>query len=59
MIRKSDFSAPNKKIRIVFNHYSISPTDTGDFISADSYDFDRYTSDIPSVDGMKLLISLT
>jgi hypothetical protein len=54
IIRKADFSAPNKKIRIVFNHYAISPTDTGDFVSADSYDFDRYTSDIPSVDGMRV-----
>lgn len=54
IIRKKDVSAPTKKIKIIFNNYTINPSDDGDFVSVDSYDKERYSSNIPSVDGISL-----
>ena len=53
IIRKSEFSEPTKKLRIVYNHYGISSSDDGDFVSVDSYDSERYSKDIPSIDGIR------
>jgi len=53
IIRKSEFSEPTKKIRIIYNHYSISSSDDGDFVSVDSYNAERYSKDIPSIDGVR------
>lgn len=51
IIRKKEFSEPTKRIRVIFNNYSISSSDNGDFVSVDSYDSERYSKDIPSIDG--------
>jgi hypothetical protein len=53
LIRKKEFSAPTKKLKIIFNHYVIDSTSDGDFVGADSYDKSRYTKDIPSIDGIR------
>jgi hypothetical protein len=49
IIRKQEFSAPTKKIKIIYNNYTISSTDEGDFVGVDSYDKDRYGKNIPFV----------
>ncbi len=54
IIRKSDGIEPSKRIRIIYNHYTISSSDTGDFVGVNSYDKDRYERDIPFVDGIRL-----
>ena len=54
IIRKSDSVAPTKKIKIIYNHYTISSSDTGDFVGVNSYDKDRYDQDISFVDGIRL-----
>jgi hypothetical protein len=51
LIRKPEFSEPTKKIRIIYNNYTISSSDDGDFVSVDSYDSERYSKDIPTIDG--------
>ena len=53
IIRKSQVSAPTKKIKVIFNNYSINSSDNGDFVSADSYARDRYGKDIPTIDGYR------
>lgn len=54
LVRKKDKSAPTKKITVVYNNYTISSLDDGDFVSINSYGRDRYSSNIPSVDGVSL-----
>jgi hypothetical protein len=53
IIRKSEFSEPTRRIRVIYNHYVISTSDDGDFVSVDSYDPERYSNNIPSIDGTR------
>ena len=48
--RKDNSPTPTKKLKIVFNNYTLDPTDTGDFVTVNSYDKDRYGDDIPFID---------
>jgi hypothetical protein len=54
IIRKTQIAAPTKQITIIYNNYTIDPSDTGDFVGVNSYDEDRYGDDISSVDGTSL-----
>lgn len=54
IVRKSTSSFPTKKITIVYNNYTINPSDEGDFVTIDSFDKDRYSFNIPSVDGKSI-----
>ena len=54
IIRKPQISAPTKQITIIYNNYTIDPSDVGDFVGVNSYDKDRYGDDISSVDGISL-----
>ena len=47
ILRKNNFSIPNKKIRIIYNNYTIPSNDSGDLVSINSYDSDRYKTDLP------------
>lgn len=53
LIRKTEVSAPTKKIRVIFNNYTIDSSDSGDFVSVDSYDADRYSKDIGFINGLR------
>jgi hypothetical protein len=53
LIRKSEVSSPTKKIRVIYNHYTIDTSDGGDFVGADSYSNDRYSKDIGIIDGLR------
>ena len=53
LIRKSQVSSPTKKIRVIYNCYSISPSSEGDFVSVDSYGRDRYGYDISTINGVR------
>jgi len=53
IIRKKEVSSPTKKIKVIFNHYTINSSDPGDFVSADSFDKDRYSKDVPIIDGYR------
>jgi hypothetical protein len=49
IIRKNEFSAPTKKLKIIFNNYTINSTDDGDLVTIDAYDRDRYGKNISFV----------
>ena len=48
IIRKPQYSAPTRKIKIIFQNYIIPSTETGDFITASSYKTEYYSKDIPT-----------
>jgi hypothetical protein len=54
IIRKKSSYEPKGKLKIVFYNYTIDPTDTGEFITANSYPQDAYKLDIPEYGGTRL-----
>jgi len=47
--RKSGVTAPSRRLKVVYNHYYIDPNDDGDFVTVNSYDADRYSTDLPQI----------
>jgi hypothetical protein len=47
--RNSGVTPPTKRLKIVYNYYYIDPNDDGDFVTVDSYDRERYASELPFV----------
>lgn len=47
IVRTPGTIAPSKKLKIIFNNYTIDSSNSGDVITINSYDFDRYNSDLP------------
>ena len=47
IIRKSNIVEPTKKLKIVFQNYTIDAADTGEFITANSYPADGFKNDVP------------
>jgi hypothetical protein len=45
--RNSDSAPPTRKLKIIFNHYVLNADDPGDFVTVDSYEKQRYKSEIP------------
>jgi len=45
--RKSNVVEPTKKLKVVFQNYTIDSTDTGEFITANSYPADGFKNDVP------------
>jgi len=43
--RKDSTTAPSKKLKIIFNHYFINSSDTGNLVVANSYDINRFSND--------------
>lgn len=50
--RRSDTAAPSRKLKILFNHFVLNNDDPGDFVTVDSYEKQRYTEDIPMIEGI-------
>jgi hypothetical protein len=50
IIRKDNSAPPTKRIKVVFNNYILDPNDSGDFVTVDSYDKQRYSSELPKID---------
>ena len=48
MIRTTD-SEPSKRLLVVFDHYIVPASDTGDVFTVLSYDADRFLNDIPTI----------
>ena len=48
MIRTTD-SEPSKRLLVVFDHYVVPASDTGDVFTVLSYDSDRFLNDIPTI----------
>jgi len=54
IVRNPNTSSPSKRIKIIFNYYTIDSTDPGDFVGVNSYDKDRYSFNIPSIDTFRV-----
>ena len=49
IIRNDNTIEPSKKLLIVFDHYTVPTSDSGDVFTVLSYDEQRFLSDIPSI----------
>ena len=54
IVRNPNVSSPAKKLKIIFNYYTIDSTDPGDFVGVNSYDKDRYSFNIPNIDTFRV-----
>jgi len=59
LIRKNGESSPSKQLLIIFDYYSVPSSDTGDVFTVNSYDEERFLSDIPSIGANSLRASDT
>lgn len=53
LIRKENTSSPTKKLKVVFQNYTISSGDTGEFITVNSYPADSFKYDIPQYENRR------
>lgn len=51
IVRNKNIQEPSRKLLIVFDHYTVPSNDTGDVFTVNSYDSERFTNDIPSING--------
>ena len=49
IVRNAGVSAPSRQLTIIFDHYTVPSGDTGDAFTVQSYDQDRFRTDIPSI----------
>jgi hypothetical protein len=54
LIRKRNVTAPSGKLRIIYQNYTIDASDTGEFISANSYSAENYKHDVTLYNGQRL-----
>jgi hypothetical protein len=47
VVRKDNSSAPVKRLGIVFNYFDVLSNNKGDFATANSYDVQRFSKDVP------------
>jgi hypothetical protein len=49
IVRKSGAESPSKKLLVIFDLYTIQNNDNGDLFTANSYDGERFSEDVPSI----------
>ena len=49
LVRKNDGYIPSHKLLVIYNSYTVPSTDTGDVYTVNSYDDERFTTDIPTL----------
>jgi len=54
IVRKNAVTSPTKKIKIIFQNYTIDSNDTGEFITANSYPVDGFQYDVPIYGGVRM-----
>jgi len=54
IIRKNGETSPSKQLLIIFDYYSVPSSDIGDVFTANSYDQERFLSDIPLIGGFNI-----
>ncbi len=54
IVRKNNVIEPTKKLKIIFQNYTIDSTDTGEFITANSYSSDLFKNDVPLYKNIRL-----
>ena len=51
LVRTKNTQDPSRRLMVVFDHYTVPTNDTGDVFTVDSYDKDRFSTDIPNIGG--------
>ena len=51
IVRRAKVGAPSKRLLIIFDQYQVASGNSGDFYSVNSYTKERYSKDIPLIDG--------
>lgn len=54
IIKKNTSLEPSKKITIIFQNYTIDASDTGEFITANSYSQENYKHNVPFFDNTRI-----
>jgi hypothetical protein len=54
IIRKNNVQEPTRRLKIIFQNYSIEASDTGEFITANSYPNNNFKYDVPSYGDSRL-----
>jgi hypothetical protein len=54
IIRKGDIQPPSRKIKIIFQNYTIDSSDTGEFITANSYNPANFKHDVSLYENSRL-----
>ena len=49
IVRKTDGYIPSHRLLVIYNNFTVPSNDAGDVYTVDSYDDERYTSDIPAL----------
>ena len=49
LVRNDGYSEPNRKLYVVYDHYTVPSNDEGDIFTVDSYDEERFAKDIPLI----------
>ena len=49
--RRKNIHEPSRSLLIVFDHYAVPTTDSGDVFTVNSYDAERFSKDIPNIGG--------
>jgi hypothetical protein len=59
LIRSTNTPVPSRKLKVVFDHYTIPASDNGDVYTVLSYGNDRFAEDIPAIGPRKVRASDT
>jgi len=51
IVRKPNSSTPSNRLLVIFDYYKTQSLSSGDLFTANSYNKDRYTKDVPSISG--------
>jgi hypothetical protein len=54
IVRKRNVIEPSKKLKIVFQNYTIDANDTGEFVSVNSYQNEDFKHNIPYINNVRL-----
>ena len=49
IVRSSNTPVPSRRLKIIFDHYTVPSSDNGDVYTVLSYDKDRFAEDIPEI----------
>lgn len=49
LVRNDGYAEPNRRLFVVFDHYTVPSNDEGDIFTVDSYDEARFAKDIPFI----------
>ena len=51
LVRNKGTQEPSRKLLVIFDHYTVPTNDQGDVFTVNSYDEERFTTDIPFING--------